>query len=92
MLQMPGQAQTLEQLLRALHAHALAGACVDSWHFDILDRRQVRQQVITLENETEVIATQLCQLIIGKRTGFTPVDLVTAAVGVVQTAQHVHQR
>ena len=85
------QAQAPEQFAGALVARApLAG--VDRRHFHVARRAQVRQQVVALEDEAEVLAAQFGQLVGVEFAGAAPAHAVVAAGGAVQAAQDIHQR
>ena len=58
-----GQSQPFQQLRGAGPPHAPFVAGVDGRYLDIAARGQVRQQVVALENETEMLAAQLGQFV-----------------------------
>ena len=59
---------------------------------DIADGIQMRQQMIALEDETEMVSAQGRQLIGGQLPGRAPLDRVITARRSIQTAENVHQR
>ncbi|MNE18684.1 hypothetical protein D3C80_1117330 [compost metagenome] len=88
---MPGKAKAGEQLACPVVTLPMWGAGIHRRDLDVVQGIQVRQQVVALEDETEVVAAQRCQGIIAQRAGLLPANLVAAAAGVVQAAEDVHQ-
>ena len=86
-----GQAEPREQLPCAAVALGFRRTGVDRWHFHVVQGTQVRQQMVALEDKTEVIAAQFSQLLITQGAGFDAVDFVAAGRGVIQAAEDVHQ-
>jgi hypothetical protein len=86
------QAQPLQQLLGTRVAHRAGTAGVHRRHFHIAARIQIAQQVVALEDETEMLAAQFGQLIRLHLSGFAAGHLVAAAGGAVEAAEDVHQR
>ena len=92
MREMPAEPEPFEQGGGARRALRLRGAGVHGGHFHIALRREMPHQVIALEDEAEVLATQFRQRVVAERSHVVAVDLVTAGARAVQTAEHVHQR
>ena len=86
------QAQPGEQCGGACAALRRGHAGVHGRHLDVAARRQVAQQVVALEDETEVAAPQRRERIGVERVRLAPGHAVAAAGGPVQAAQDVHQR
>ncbi len=82
----PGQAQAREQFPRSAVALGLRCAGIDRRHFDVMQGTQVREQMVALEDKTEVVAAQLRQLLIAQRARFDTLDFVAAGGGVIQAA------
>jgi hypothetical protein len=78
-------------LCAPLAPRLLARTGIDRRHFDIFQRIEIGQQLVALEDETEMLAPELGQLI-----GLEPRDVasgepVFAGPAVIEAAEHVHQ-
>ncbi|KAG0951638.1 hypothetical protein G6F31_013646 [Rhizopus arrhizus] len=86
------QAQPLQQLLGTRVAHRAGAAGVYRWHFHVAARIQIAQQVVALEDETEMLAAQPRQRIRRHLLGGLAVHPVAALGRPVEAAENVHQR
>ncbi len=92
MLQPVAQAQTPQQDAGPFAPRPAVAAGIDGGDLDIGDGVQVRQQVIALEDEAEMLAPQGGQLVRVELTGVDAADAIGAGGGPVQAPQDVHQR
>ncbi|MNM69079.1 hypothetical protein D3C81_806650 [compost metagenome] len=92
MRQMAFQTQSRQQLTGTGMSLKLRRTGVNRRHLDVVHCAQMRQQVVTLEDETKVVAAQLGQGLIVQIAGFLAVDPVAAGGGVIKATEDVHQR
>ena len=64
---------------------------VEQGHLHIFEGGELRQQVELLEDEADLLAPDLTELVLGAVVHVLPVQQVVAAVGHVQAADDVHQ-
>ena len=67
-------------------------AGVNGRYLDVAGGGQVAEQVVTLKDKTEMLATQAGQFVVVQRRGLAPGNAVTTAARPIQTAQDIHQR
>src|SRR5207302_9874689 len=67
-------------------------AGVNQRHLDVVHRGHARNQVVGLEDETDLSIADPGQLIVAQGGHVVAVENVTAGRGLVQAADQVHQR
>ncbi len=65
---------------------------VDRRHFGITERREIPEQVVPLEDEPEVLATKLGELVRLHRAGLAARHAVGSRRRPIEAAENVHQR
>ena len=73
-------------------ASLLAIAPIDQRKLDILDRVQSREQVVRLEDETDVLVANAGELAVGELSNVLAGEDVRAAIGHVEASEDVHER
>src|SRR3954463_2017105 len=92
MLQALFQPEIAQQFIGAL-ARLLSGESADHLReHDVLDRGELRQQMVRLIDKTDLASTDPGALCVRKRRGRGAVDIHLAAVGVFKQAGNVKQR
>src|SRR5690606_1015543 len=86
------EAERGQQGFRPQAALLMRQAGVDGRHFDVLFRRGTRQQVVTLEHETEGLATQPGQVVALEGLDGAATEEVAAGARFVEAAKEVHPR
>ena len=87
-----GDAEPLQQRMGTRPALLARLAGIDRGDLHIAGSRQLRQQMIALKDEAEMLAAQSCQIVGGNGRGLTAVDQVAARARPVEAAEDVHQR
>ena len=85
------QFQEIEQLFSALEGFCVRAACDEGGQRHILHGRKLGQQVVKLEDETDVLVAVLCQLLVRQRIEVGIVDQHGAFGGLVEGADNMEQ-
>ena len=86
------EADTSQQLFRARASLRQRDARDPHGHLGILDRGELREQVMKLENETHAAVPKRDSLCIAETAQVHVADLDDTAIRVVESAQYVQQR
>jgi hypothetical protein len=65
-------------------------ASIDKWQFNILDGIGAGQKIVSLEDESQVVAAQAGALLSSKRSGVDAAEEVRASGGRVEAAEDIH--
>ena len=84
--------ETCEQFACACVPFRTRRAGIDRGHFEVRDGVDVRQQVVALEHEAEVLATQLREFVAVEHVCVAAADRVGAFARMIEAAEDVHQR
>jgi hypothetical protein len=85
-----GQAHGLQSLKRALPPFRAFQASIDKWQFNILDGIGAGQKIVSLEDESQVVATQTGPLLLAERPNIEATEEIRATGGRVKAAEDIH--
>ncbi len=86
------EAKPLKQFLRALMTGILRDADINRGNFDIGARGELRQQIIALKNEAELISPQRRERRRVERCRLAPADAICPGTWSIESAQNIQQR
>ena len=86
-----GEIHELEQFFGAPLSLAMGCAGNVGWNHDVLDGRELGQQLVELEYETEMTVAEVGQFLLREGSGVDAVDTYGAAVGPVEGADDLQQ-
>ena len=87
-----GKFHELEQLQGTLTGLALTGTGYHGGYHDILECRELGQQLMELEDEADVLVTELAKLGAAEAEDILPPDENLSAIGLIQRAHNLQQR
>ena len=85
------ESHKLQQVEGALFGGFLRRACNVGGYHNILQSRELRQQLVELEDEADVAIAEVGQLLLGEGGYVDRIDVHRTAVGAVQRADDLQQ-
>ena len=85
------EVEVVEQLFGTRLCLFLVLAGDEGWNADILQRRELRQELMELEDKAEVLVTELSQVFVLESGHINPVDKDGASVGGVEGAHDLQE-
>ena len=86
------QSHGVQHAKSALSSLFLEDIPIDHGKDDIIQRRELRQQIEALEDKTDLAISGIGQRTVPEPRDLFPIELVRAATRTVETTQNIHQR